>query len=254
MSGNRNLILGFIVLLSAVITGCSQKENEPLRAAVSANFVTTFRELAVMYEEQTGQKVVDSAGSTGTLYAQICNGAPFDIFLAADCRRPELLEAGGHAIPESRFTYAEGKLVLWTSNQNPEIEKWQDMLIESETLISMGNPELAPYGKAALETLENSDMLPLLEDRLVYGTNVAQAYQFVATGNAGAGFVAQSLDDQTVGSTWVIPDNLYTPIPQQAVQISSDIRAKNFLEFLRSPEAIRVIKDHGYDVPAGRTQ
>lgn len=248
-SDGKTLILSMTLLLMLTWgTGCQSGETKPLRVAVSSNFVTTFRELAAAYGDTSGVEIVDSSGSTGLLMAQIRNGAPFDVFLAADDRRPAFLESEGRIVPGSRFTYAEGLLVLWTPRPHLTPDAVLELLTRSDSRISLANPKQAPYGRAALEYLDLSGLSETVTDRLVYGTNANQAHQFVATENAGVGFVAKSQITDGKGSSWIVPLNKYRPIRQQAVQLSADVRGSAFLTFLRSPEAQAVIKKHGYTV------
>lgn len=193
-------------------------------------------------------------GSTGKHSAQIQNGAPFDLFLAADVRHPELLERHGLAMPGSRFTYAIGHLVLWSPNTG-YVDTSGDVLAQGGfRYLALANPELAPYGRAARETLESLGVWGQLDGRMVRGENVAQAFQFVASGNAELGLVALSQVERggraTVpGSYWKVPPDLHRPIEQQAILLTDNDVARAFLEFLRNDEARAIIRQYGYTTP-----
>jgi molybdate transport system substrate-binding protein len=192
-------------------------------------------------------------GSTGKHYAQIRNGAPFDAFFAADRRRPELLEEEGVALPGTRFTYALGKIVLW-SPERGVVDPEARVLERGEFRhLAIANPKLAPYGKAAEEVLQARGVWARLRGRLVRGENVGQAFQFVKSGNAELGFVAYSqlkrANQPIEGSLWNVPRALYTPIEQQAVLLKDSVAARGFLSFVRSDEALTIIGDYGYQTP-----
>lgn len=233
-------------LLSLSVPG----HADETRVAVATNFIEVMRELAADFERETGHEVTLSSGATGKLYAQIKNGAPFDLFLAADDRRPELLEQEGVALPGSRFTYALGELVLW-SPQPDLIDGGPEVLKAAPfDYLSIANPKTAPYGRAAQQTLERLGLWAKLEGRLVRGENIGQAYQYVHSGNATLGFVAKSQvyrgGKYAAGSHWPVPAELYEPIVQQAVQLQPGEAAQALLEYLRTPEARVLIESHGY--------
>ncbi|MGO1460837.1 MAG: molybdate ABC transporter substrate-binding protein [Marinobacter sp.] len=224
-----------------------------VRVAVAANFTDTTRDLISAFAKATGLEAVASYGSTGKLYAQIDNGAPFDVFLAADSRRPELLEENGQGVTGTRFTYARGKLALWS----PEPDTFEDpkAWLESGSFarLAIANPKTAPYGFAAQEVLTELSLWEPLQDRLVRGDSIAQTFQFVATTNAQSGFVALSQVrawDKKDGSLWLIPQSYYSPIKQQAILLNrSDNKeaARQWLEFLRGDEARVIIEHFGYE-------
>ena len=224
-----------------------------IHIAVASNFTTTMRVLAERFEEQTGHAVVLLPGSTGKHFAQIMNGAPFDAFFAADTQRPERLEAEGRIIPGSRFTYAIGKLVLWSPD--PDLVDSYGAVLESGTFrrLAIANPRLAPYGRAAQQFLESRGILKSLQPKLVRGENISQAFQFVASGNAELGLVALSQLMQSgrhgEGSRWQVPDKLHTPIEQQAVLLSDSAAAVDFMRFAKSESARAIIRDSGYGIP-----
>ncbi len=226
---------------------------DTLRVAVASNFADTLRALAGTFEQQTGHTLQVLPGSTGKHYAQIRNGAPFDIFLAADVRRPALLEKAGVGVPATRFTYALGQLVLWSASPN-KVDARGDVLLQSDfKRLAIANPALAPYGRAARDVLEARGLWVSLQAKIVRGENIAQTFQFIQTGNAELGFVAWSQllrhDGTAEGSWWSIPQSLYRPIEQQALQIKDTPAARAFMNFLQSPEARADIKAHGYGLP-----
>lgn len=221
--------------------------------AVAANFTDASRLLAERFAQHTGHQARISYGSTGKLYAQIEHGAPFEVFLAADSRRPALAEEQGLAVSGSRFTYARGKLVLW-SPQPGRFEDGEDYLATPGTRpLAIANPRTAPYGLAAQQVLEHLRLWPAWQSHLVRGDSIAQTFQFVASGNAEAGFVALSQvrawPDQN-GALWPVPDSYYQPITQQAVLLKrgeGNPAATAWLDFLRSAPARAVIEQFGYD-------
>lgn len=250
-------VLGTIILLSLVITliVLPQRESasEQISIAVASNFTDAIKSLAQRFEEKTGHKVVLSFGSTGKLYAQIKNGAPFDAFFAADVERPNLLDTEGIALPGSRFTYAVGRIALWSPkidfvDQNGEV-------LESDKFqyLALANPELAPYGEAARTVLQARGLWDRIETKVVMGQNIAQTYQFVESGNAELGFVAYSqlmrTDHPVKGSYWLVPQSLYSPIEQQAVIMKNGSEIRAFMDFVRSDEALEIIRGFGYGIP-----
>jgi molybdate transport system substrate-binding protein len=226
---------------------------EPLYVAVASNFLNPLQALAAQFERETGAAVRISAGSTGKLYAQILNGAPFDVFLAADSRRPRLLEEGGNAVPGSRFTYAEGRLVLWSRDAN-RITGPESLARDDYRHLAIANPKTAPYGEAARQVLERLQLWDRLRARLVFGENIGQTFQFVVSGNAELGLVALAQlhrePYRTSGSRFVIPPDWHAPIRQDAVVVAGprERLAREFTAFLRSPEARQVLEAYGYTV------
>ena len=223
-----------------------------IKVAVASNFKSTMSLLVEQYEAISGHDVVLISGSTGKHYAQIKNGAPYDVFFAADEQSPKLLEQQGLATPGSRFTYALGKLVLW-SKLPCHIDQYGKVLEQGDfTYLAIANPKLAPYGKAAKQVLEVRDLWQSISNRLVRGENIAQAYQFVESGNAQLGFVAYSqvLQNHKLAepSYWIVPQALYDPIKQQAVLLNDELAAADFLQFIKSRQARKIIKNSGYDV------
>lgn len=220
-----------------------------IRVAVAANFAQAAGEVADAFTAETGHAIVLSFGSTGQLYAQITQAAPFDLFLAADQARPKQLVADGLAIAESRFTYAVGRLVLWSAE--PGVVTGEETLrggaFES---LAIADPAAAPYGAAAIETLDALGLTAALRPRLVTGANIAQTFQFVETGNAELGFVALAQLARThTGSRWIVPESLYGPIRQDAVLLTAARESKParaFLDFLAGEAGRAIIESHGY--------
>jgi molybdate transport system substrate-binding protein len=227
--------------------------EEVVTVAVASNFATAAAEVSAAFHDETGYRLRLSMASTGKLYAQIINGAPFDVLLAADRERPIRLEEADHGVAGTRFTYAIGELVLWS-------RRTDDCRASLEGLgtgrIAIANPDTAPYGSAAREFLINAGLWEQVERRLVIGENIVQALQFVATGNAELGFIARAqlhapaLPDATC--SWPVPPSTHAPIEQQAVLLAravSNTTAKRFLGFLRSDAARVIIRRHGYRLP-----
>ena len=241
------LRLTLLVLLSS--TGCA-RAPEPLRVAVAANFRNTFDTLVQRYRAETSVRVEVAYAATGILFAQIVNGAPFDVFLSADRLRPERLEAQGTGVAGSRVTYAFGQLVLWVPGTNDALgESW---LNSYRGRLAIANPELAPYGIAARAVLESINP-QLLEENLVLGASVTQATHFVASGGVPAGLLAfPALRDRPPNELWRIPESYYPAIEQQAIAIVGPRQpaARAFVDFLTSDVARRVITAAGYRVPA----
>lgn len=247
----RPWVLG--IVLAAGLPGRGWAAD--VSVAVAANFTAPMQKLAQVFAQRTGHTAVLSFGSTGKLYAQIRNGAPFQVLLSADDTTPGRLEAQGQAVPGTRFTYAVGKLVLWSGQ--PGLVDAQAAVLKSGNFprLALAEPKLAPYGAAAAAALKALGLLETLTPRLVYGENIAQAYQFVATGNAPLGFVALSqvfADGRlTGGSAWVVPSSLYKPIRQEAVLLTAgkdQPGTRELLQFLRSDEARALIRAYGYDL------
>lgn len=224
--------------------------------AVAANFTAPAQEIAARFKAQTGHEIHLSFGSSGQLYAQIMQGAPFDILLSADAARPAQAENDGLAVPGARFTYAIGKLILWSAD--PALIDDQGLVLQNGKFshLAIANPEAAPYGAAALQTLKALGVYEHIASKIVQGESISQAYQFTASGNAQIGFVALSqLTGPATGSRWAVPENLYTPILQDAVLLKHGARndaALAFLDFLKSPQGVSIIAAHGYATPSGK--
>ncbi len=240
----RSLTALSILLPSALLA-------DEVQVAVASNFAPVLEKLETLFEQQSGHTVTVISGATGNHYAQIVNGAPFDVFLAADDERPRMLEEAGKAVAGTSFTYALGKLVLWSSDA--AFVDGLGYVLKSDTFmhLAIANPQLAPYGAAAQETLMALGAWDQVQSRLVQGDNIAQTLQFVQTGNAELGFIAKSqlLEVGASGSYWEVPPNLYGPIIQQGVLLKDSPAARAFIEFLQSDESKAVILAAGYDLP-----
>ena len=242
-----------IILLSTLLSVTSV-EAEEVKLAIAANFTDVARILAERFEQQTGHTTKISYGSTGKLYSQIEHGAPFEVFLAADRERPEKAENEGLAIAGSGFVYAQGKLVLW-SLKSALFEQGEHYLNGGDFRhLAIANPKTAPYGMAAQQVMQHLGLLEQIRPKLVQGDSIAQTFQFVATGNADAGFVALTQIKAWQGKSgtlWEIPSGYYAPIDQAAVLLKKgrhNPAAHAFLDFLKSGEAKQLIQAYGYGV------
>ncbi|WP_430755100.1 molybdate ABC transporter substrate-binding protein [Magnetovirga frankeli] len=220
---------------------------------MAANFALPMQQIVAEFERSTGHRAGVSLGGTGKLFAQISHGAPFEVFLAADQRAPARLVAEGKALADSRFTYARGRLVLWSSQ--PDLLDADASALQQGRFsrLAIANPRVAPYGAAALAVLEGLGLLEMVRPKLVQGENIAQTYQFVASGNAELGFVARSQvmrDGQLqAGSAWPVPERLHPPLRQDAVLLlrgKDNPAARALLAFLRSEAAGSIIQSFGY--------
>jgi molybdate transport system substrate-binding protein len=237
------------VYLTALTAGVSATYAEEAKAAVAANFTQAAIEIGTAFEAATEHTVVFSFGSTGQLYTQITQAAPFDLFLAADQARPERAVAEGFAVGDTRFTYAVGQIVLFSGI--PDFVTGADILREAPfRRIAIANPVTAPYGAAAVEVMRALGVYEHLKPKIVQGNTVAQAHQFIQTGNAELGFVALShVVDVDSGSRWIVPAELYAPIAQDAVLLRHGVdnrAARTFLAFLRGPVAQAIMERYGY--------
>jgi len=227
---------------------------EEVRVAVAANFLATLNAIAIRFEQDSGHTAVVSSGSSGKLYAQIKNGAPFDVFFSADVMRPKLLEEEGFAVPGSRFTYAVGRLTLWHPGPAVIEGNEQSILLRSDVRhVAIANPKTAPYGIAAKEALQSLGLWEQVQDRLVRGENIGQTFHFVFSKNAQLGFVAlsQVLGPKVngSGSRWDVPTHLHAPIRQQAVLLRFGQRravARAFLDYVKGVRSWNVIERFGY--------
>ena len=255
-TGMRGLALGLCVALLTVGAGRAQTPGpatavKTVNIAVAANFTEPAREIAALFKQKTGAEAVLSFGSSGQFYTQITQDAPFQIMLSADDERPKKLIADGLAVANSNFTYAIGKLVLWS--RNADLVRGEATLKGGAfTKIAVADPKGAPYGAAAIETMKALKVYDALQGKIVTGTSIAQAFQFIDTGNADLGFVALSqLAGNTGGSRWLVSQELYAPILQDAVLLkkgATNDAATGFLAFLKGPEARAVIEKYGYGV------
>ncbi|MFE1573067.1 molybdate ABC transporter substrate-binding protein [Comamonas odontotermitis] len=239
------------LVLSAVF--CAHAQADEVAVAVAANFTAPMQKIAAQFEKDTGHKATLSFGATGKFYAQINNGAPFGILLAADDTTPEKLAKEGKAVDASRFTYAIGQLVLWSKQANYVDDKGQVLKTGDYQHIAIANPKLAPYGLAAMQTLDKLGLTAQVQPRVVQGENIGQTYQFAASGNAQLGFVALSQvmegGQLREGSAWIVPEAMHEPIRQDAIVLNSakdNPAAKALMEYLKGDKARAVIKSYGY--------
>ena len=241
-----------LAAMAALTLGVSHAAD--VTVAVAANFTAPMQKIAEAFAQDTGHKAVLAFGATGKFYAQIRNGAPFQVLLAADNETPAKLEKEGFAVAGTRFTYATGRLVLWSAQPGVVDEKGDVLRTSQDGKVALADPKLAPYGAAALETMTQLGLLERLQPRFVQGENIAQAYQFVATGNAPMGFVALSqvmVDGRIAkGSAWVVPAKLHAPILQDAVLLNpgkDNPAALALTRYLRSEKARAIILSYGYE-------
>lgn len=241
-----------IALVLAVAAGSSAAGEA--QVAVAANFSAPMKQIMALFEQDTGHQIRASYGATGKFYAQIKNGAPFEALLAADQERPERLEQEGMGVPGSRFTYATGRLVLWSAK--PGLVEDGESLLKAGGFnkLSVANPKLAPYGEAAMQTLSALGLQDALEPKLVMGENIAQTYQFVDSGNAEVGFVAlaQVMEDGRIakGSGWIVPGDRHAPIRQDALILrggKDNPAVTELFDYLRTEKVRALIRDFGYE-------
>jgi molybdate transport system substrate-binding protein len=240
-------------LLFTLASGLAAADE--VQVAVAANFTAPMQKIAADFEKDTGHKASLAFGSSGKFYAQIKNGAPFQVFLSADDEKPAKLEQEGMTVPGSRFTYAIGTLVLWSAK--PDLVDAKGAVLEKGGFehLAIANPKLAPYGTAAMETLAKLGLTDKLQSKIVQGENIAQTYQFAATGNAELGFVAlsQVMKDGKIssGSAWIVPAGMHAPIRQDAVILANgkgNAAAEALMKYLKSAKATAIIKSYGYEV------
>ncbi len=225
------------------------------QVAVAANFAEPIKAIAAVLQKTTGHTIKVTLGATGKLYAQIKNGAPFDVLLSADTATPEKLEKEGLGQPGSRFTYATGKLVLWSAKVGRVDDKGQVLKAADLGKVSFANPKVAPYGAATVQTIDKLGLTAALTPKLVQGESIGQTYTFASTGNADVGFVAMSqvLEGGRLksGSMWVVPQELYSPIRQDAVLMqtsASNEAAQELMKLLKSPNIKDLIRSYGYEL------
>ena len=250
--------LSCLTVLLALSVFSAPAQAEEARAAVASNFLTTLRILVNSFGHKTNHQIVIISGSSGKLYAQIQHGAPFDLFFSADQHRPELLEEEGTAIKGSRFPYALGRLTLWSPEANFIHSDVKNTLThQSFAHLAIANPKTAPYGRAAEQTLRSLRLWEKIKPRLVYGENIAQTFQFVSSQNAELGFVAHSQvlssNIHQLGSRWDVPPTLHDPVIQEAVLLNrgaTNLAARAFLEYMKTPSGQTIIRRHGYGIPA----
>ena len=245
----------FVFIFLSTSLAFQEAGAEEVQVAVASNFTAPMKIIATDFEKASGHKVALSFGATGKFYAQIMNGAPFDMLLAADDETPARMEQEKLGVTGSRFTYAIGKLVLWSAKPGVVDDKGAVLKTNSFGHIALANPKLAPYGAAAVEVMTKLGLLSMLTPKFVQGENIAQTYQFVSTGNAELGFVAlsQVYEDGKLksGSGWIIPSTMHSPIRQDALLLingKDNPAAAALLKYLKSDKAKAVIKAYGYDL------
>ncbi len=246
-------LIACMALFTSLLAG--QSNAGQAYVAVASNFSVVAEQLAERFEAEHPHEIILLYGSTGRIYAQILNGAPFDVFLAADAERPARLEEQSETVPGTRFTYAVGRLAVWIRQPFENLERTAASLLDPTVrTIALPNPDLAPFGQAAVEVLNGLDAADQIDGKLVFAENVGQAFAFVATGNADAGFVSLSyLRDAAIGNgdwKWVVPQELHAPIRQDAVLLrraANNVAATEFMGFLRTSEARQIISRFGYE-------
>jgi molybdate transport system substrate-binding protein len=245
----------YFARMLAVVTCLGTAHAGEVQVAVAANFAGPMEKLAGQFQKDTGHKAILASGATGKFYAQIRNGAPFEVLLSADDETPARLEAEGHAVAKSRFTYAVGRLVLWSAKANYVDAAGAVLKTGDFTHLAIANPKTAPYGAAATAVIHKLGLTARLQPRLVQGENIAQAFQFASTGNAELGFVAQAQvwrDGKfTAGSGWIVPASMHAPIRQDAALLTRGAKnpaAQALLDYLRSDKAKALIRAYGYEV------
>lgn len=249
-----NKMNGLLVGLLAMVAHVAQAGE--VNAAVAANFTEPMQQIVAAFQKETGHTVKLSFGSSGKFYSQIKEGAPFDVFLAADVKNPKLLEDEGLAVGGTRFVYALGKLVLWSAQPGVVDDKGAVLRKGNYNKLAYADPKLAPYGLAAKETLEELGLWNVVQPKLVTAESITQAYQFAASGNAELAFIALSQITKegkvSEGSYWLVPAHLYNPIKQSAVLLSrarDNEAAKALMAYINSDKAKAVITTFGYELP-----
>ncbi len=238
-------VIGFLLFSWSALTTA-----DTLRLAVAANFYPTLKLIKQQFEKEYPHTLTIIRGSTGKLYAQIKHGAPYDVFLAADIKRPEKLEDEKLSVENTRFTYAIGRLALWSNNNKQNIFS----MLESNHFnkLAIANPKTAPYGQAAIDVLKFFNLYEMSKDKLVYGENIAQAFQFVQSGSADLGFVALSNVKQLADDIWVAPADAHIKLEQQMVVLKSSKKqalAMKFAQFMQRDDIQALIHQQGYAKP-----
>lgn len=247
----KNIRAAMLGLFASMTLTATNLFAATTNVAVAANFTDAAKEISTAFTQETGHEAILSFRTTGQFYTQIVNGAPFEVLLAADNKRPTLSVSEGYGVDGSVFTYAVGQLVLYTIQDDQELNV-EYLQAGNFNKLAIANPETAPYGLAAVETMNSLDLYEALKGKIIQGQSIGQTYQFVETGNAEVGFVALGQVAQTDrGSRWVVPADLYTPIEQDAVLLikgQDNPAAVEFLEFLKTDTARDIIKKYGYAV------
>ena len=249
----RGLAGGVLALVAMTVAIPAVADD--VNVAVAANFTAPMKQIAADFEKDTGHKAILSFGSTGKFYTQIREGAPFQVFFAADDETPARIEKEGGAVAGTRMTYAIGKLVLWSKQSSVVDDKGAVLKSGKAERIAIADPKLAPYGAAAVETMTKMGVYEQLKGKIVQGESIGQAYQFAASGNAPMGFVALSqvyADGKLKeGSAWIVPAELYSPIRQDVLVLEKgkdNPAAKALVEYIKGDKARAVIKSFGYDL------
>jgi molybdate transport system substrate-binding protein len=252
MITRRLKLVGLALFGAAMALAATPVLAADTQVAVAANFTEPAKAIAAAFKAKTGHTATLSFGSSGQFYTQMAHGAPYEVFLSADAERPEKAEQEGLSVPGARFTYAVGRLVLYSKTPGLVDAKGAVLTSDRFAKLAIADPTAAPYGEAAVETMRRLKVYDALAPKIVKGASIAQAYQYVATGNAELGFVALSqVIDQPGGSRWLVPATDHAPIHQQAVLLRTGEKnpaARAFLTFLKSPTAIAIIKRYGYEV------
>jgi molybdate transport system substrate-binding protein len=252
MLNRRPVLAAALVGALSLVLGAASAVAAETKVAVAANFTEPAKAIAARFEAATGHKAVLSFGSSGQFYTQIANGAPYEVFLSADGERPAKAETDGLAVAGTRFTYATGRLVLFSRTPGLVDAKGAVLKTGKFEKLAIADPKAAPYGQAAVETLTKLKLYDTLKPKIVTGASITQAYQYVQTGAAEVGFVALSqVVNEAGGSRWLVPAADHTPIDQQAVLLKTgadSVAAKAFLQFLKGKDAKAIIKRYGYEV------
>ena len=245
-----HITIAALTLIASTLTSAAE-----IKVAVAANFAQTLKEISAVFEKDTGHKLAITQGSTGKLYAQISQGAPFEVFLSADDETPEKLVTEGKAINGTRFTYAIGRLALWSPKPDLVDEGGQVLKTDKFRFLAIANARVAPYGRAAVQVMQKLGVLASIEPRVVQGESIKQTFQFVSTGNAQLGFVALSQISENgkikSGSAWIVPENMHEQLRQDAVLLNpgkDSTAATALLNFLKSDKARKIIASHGYQL------
>ncbi|MBU0656127.1 MAG: molybdate ABC transporter substrate-binding protein [Gammaproteobacteria bacterium] len=245
-----------ILLVSGVGFMTNTAVADDVHVAVASNFSKPLQEIGTKFKAATGHDIKVSAGATGKLYAQIENGAPFEVFISADSKTPKKLVEAKQAEADSQFTYAFGTLVVWSNKDGYVDDKGEVLKTGEFQHLAIANPKTAPYGTAGMEVLEKLGLKDAVTPKLVQGENITQTYDFVSTGNAELGFVALSQVSKDgklkSGSAWQVPEEMYTPMAQDAVLLSKgkdNAAAKALLDYLKGEDAQAIISSYGYEIP-----
>lgn len=246
----------YLLTLAMGVLCLSASAGEAI-VAVASNFTAPMKAITAEFESETGHRIELAFGSSGKFHAQIRNGAPFQAFFSADQAKPEALEMANLTVPGSRFTYALGKLALWSTEKTTAEQGLRALTEGHFDRLAIANPKLAPYGAAALEVLQHLEIMGAVEDKIVVGENIAQAYQFVSTGNVDLGFIALAQTKEpgraTAGAVWPVPGKMHSPIRQDAVLLlpgAQNEAARELLQFVKSDKGRAIIEAYGYQSEA----